>query len=165
MSTIYELTGELMSLYEMANDPDVDEECLIDTIEAVEGEFEIKADGYVKVMKQLEADSEALKKEADRLTARRKTIEKNIERIKSNLERAMILTDKRKFNTDLFTFSIRKNPAKLVLAEDIDIGDLDAEYIKFADPEIDKSAVKEALKNGVELSWAKLEQSESLSIR
>lgn len=163
--TIYELTGELLSLYEMAEDPEIDAECLADTIEAVSGEFEIKADGYVKVIKQMEADAEALKKEADRLTERKRTIEKNIERIKSTLQNAMNKTGKTKFKTELFSFSIRKNPAKVILADGIDIDNVDAEFIKFADPEIDKSAVKEALKNGVELSWARLEQGESLSIK
>lgn len=163
--TIYELTGELLSLYEMAEDPEIDAECLKDTIEAVEGEFEIKADGYVKVIKQLEADSEALKKEADRLTERKKTIDKNIERIKNNLQNAMITADKKKFKTDLFSFSIRKNPAKLVLSDHIDMDLIDPEFIKFSDPEIDKNAVKEAIKNGSAFDWARLEQGESLTIK
>ena len=38
-------------------------------------------------------------------------------------------------------------------------------YIKYAEPEINKAMIKEELTNGVELSFAHLEQDESLRIR
>ena len=55
MSTLYELTNDYLTLLDMAEDPDIDEQALIDTMEGIEGEIEIKADGYARVMKQLEA--------------------------------------------------------------------------------------------------------------
>lgn len=165
MSTLYELTAEYMALVDMADDPDVDEQVWQDTMEGIEGEIEIKADGYAKVIREIESQSVGLKAEIDRLSARKKAIDNSVVRIKKALEEAMKATGKVKFKTDLFSFNIQKNPASLKLAEDIDINALPAEYVKFADPEVDKAKVKEALKNGVEFSWAHLEQSEGLRIK
>ena len=46
MSTLYELTNDYLTLLDMAEDPDVEEDVLRDTMEGIEGEIEIKADGY-----------------------------------------------------------------------------------------------------------------------
>lgn len=163
--TLYELTGELLTLLDMAEEPDIDPQAIADTIEAVEGEIEIKADGYAKVIKQLEADAEALKKEADRLTARKKVIENNIKRIKDSLENAMRVTGKTKFKTDLFSFGIQKNPASLLIAEGVDMESIPMEYKVYSAPTIDKTAVKDALKRGEVFEWASLVQGESLRIK
>ena len=46
-----------------------------------------------------------------------------------------------------------------------DVSKLDKEYLKFADPEVDKTKVKKALKDGVELSGAVLVQNNNIQIR
>ena len=55
MSTLYELTQDYQALLEMMEDTE-DAQVVIDTLEGVEGEIEIKADGYAKVMRQLEGE-------------------------------------------------------------------------------------------------------------
>ena len=47
----------------MMEDPELDPQTLADTMEAVEGELEIKAENYAKVMKNLEADVAGIKAE------------------------------------------------------------------------------------------------------
>ena len=162
---LYEITEQYIELLEIASDPDVDPQVLADTMEGVEGEFEDKADGYAKVIAQLTAEADALKKEADRIAARKKALENNAKRIKDNLQSAMIACGKRKFKTTLFSFGIQKNPASVVM-ETTAVFDIPPEYLVIPDPTIDKTAIKEALKNGVDLSGiAHLEQAESLRIR
>lgn len=107
--TLYEITGAYLVLLNMMEDPSMDEQAIADTMEGIEGELEDKADNYARIMKELEGKSEALAKEAERLTARKKAIDNNIKALKTNLQNAMVLTDKRKFKTDLFSFSIQKN--------------------------------------------------------
>ena len=46
--SIYELTEDYMNLLAMAEDPDIDEQAFMDTLEGIEGALEDKADGYVK---------------------------------------------------------------------------------------------------------------------
>ena len=71
MSTLYELKEEHEALMNMLYDEEVDEQTVLDTLEGIEGEIEEKADNYAKIMKILSADTEALKKEEDRLKRRR----------------------------------------------------------------------------------------------
>ena len=65
--SIYELTEDYMNLLAMAEDPDIDEQAFMDTLEGIEGALEDKADGYAKVMKQLEANADGLDAEIKRL--------------------------------------------------------------------------------------------------
>lgn len=162
MSTLYELTNDYLTLLDMAEDPDIDEQALIDTMEGIEGEIEIKADGYAKVMKQLEATSANLEYEEKRLMNRRKTIDRNIKRMKQALQDAMVATGKPKFKTDLFSFTIRKNPASVVIDRETCIP---PEFLIPQDPKIDKKAIKAAIDRGDDITFAHLEQGESLIIR
>lgn len=165
MATLFDLTTDLLNLYEMATEPDLDAEVLQDTIDAVEGEIEVKADGYAKVIRQMDGDIATLKAEIDRLSNRKKSIENSKDRIKKSLETAMMATGKTKFKTELFSFGIQKNPASLKFTDDFDMAELDDKYIKYADPEVNKQAVKDALKSGEEIAGCYLEQTESLRIR
>ena len=54
MSTLYELSADYQKLLELAEDPDTDAETLADTLEALGGEIEDKADNYARVMKSME---------------------------------------------------------------------------------------------------------------
>lgn len=159
--TLYELTTDYAELLMLAEDPDIDEEAFIDTLEGIEGAIEDKADGYAKVIRQLTADAEALKAEADRLSNRRKSIEGNIDRMKKALQNTMTITGKTKFKTELFSFSVRKNPASVVITQ---AGKIPGHYWIPQPPKVDKAAIKRDIKDNP-VDWAHLEQSESLVIR
>lgn len=164
--TLYELTNDYQNLLEMAEDPDIDPVVLADTMDAIEGEIEIKADGYARIIRQMEADAAALKAEADRITNRRRVIENNIRTMKNRLEDAMIATGKVKFKTELFSFGIQKNPARVVIDDPTKIP---AGFLIPQEPKIDTAAIKNSLKDADEQSFwegvAHLEQDSSLRIR
>ena len=163
--TLYELTNDYINLLALAEDPDTDPEVLADTLEGLDGQLEDKADNYAKVIRQIESDVNGLKAEIERLQARKTAAQNNIDRMKANLEQMMIATDKTKFKTELFSFGIQKNPAKVVMDEQY-IENVPEEYLKYKDPEIDRKKIAEDLKAGKDLEGiAHLEQSQSLRIR
>lgn len=163
--TLYELTDDYLALLSMAEDPDIDPQALADTMEGIEGALEDKAENYAKVIRTLEGDAAACDAESKRLRNKKQTIENNIKRMKAALQMAMEATGKTKFKTALFSFGIRKNPASVVI-DAADVRDFPEEYVIESEPVLDKKALKDALKNGVDLSGlCHLEQSESLSIR
>lgn len=165
MSNIYELTQDFLTIQEMMEDPELDPQTLADTMEAVEGELEIKAESYAKIMKNLDGDVEALENEIRRLTSRKKAIEENIKRMKVALQGMMEVTGKTKFKTDLFSFGIQKNAPSVVIDVE-DVYDIPEDYLKYKAPEINKTAIKEAIQKGENLEGiAHLEQSHSLRIR
>ena len=164
--TLYELTNELQQLLALAEDPDVDPEILKDTIEGVTGEIELKADGYARVIRQMESDGAGLKAEIDRLTARKKTIDNSIDRMKEALKNSMEITGKTKFKTELFSFNIQLNPASVVID---DPDNIPSEYLIEQPPKIDKAKLKEFLTNEDEAPFlrgiAHLERSTGLRIK
>jgi len=161
LATLYELTGQYRELLEMAESEELDKQLLEDTFAALEGEIEIKADGYAKIIRELEGKVELIKSERERLAKMQTAIENNIKSMKEALQNAMYITGKTKFKTSLFSFSIQKNPPKLV----IDNPDaIPTEFLIPQEPEVDTKKIKELLKE-TELPFAHLEQSESLRIR
>lgn len=161
--TLYELTDDYMRLLEFAEDPDADPEAIADTMDALEGEIEVKAEGYAKVIKQIEADADGIAKEIERLQQRRKTMENNIKGMKLRLQEAMEATGKTKFKTELFSFGIQNNPPRLVV--DGDLKDIPESLLIPQDPIPDKKAIKALLDDGFELGYAHIEQGRSLRIR
>ena len=164
--TLYDLTNDYMELLQMAEDPDIDEQAFLDTLEGIEGALEDKADNYAKIMRMLETDAKGIKAEEERLAKRRKTIEGNVSRMKSALQYAMEATGKTKFKTQLFSFNVQNNPASVVMDEQ-DIENIPERFLKYKDPDIDRKAIKDAIKAGDEdaMAIAHMEQTKGLRIR
>lgn len=160
--TIYELTQEYLQLLALAEDELTDPQTLDDTMEAIQGEIEDKADGYAKIMLQLFAQSDGLDKEIKRLTEKKRAIDNNAKHLKNRLQQAMEATGKTKFKTDLFSFGIQKNPVALVID---DAEKIPEEFLIAQAPKVDNAGIKAALKAGQEFDWCHLTQTESLRIR
>lgn len=174
MSSIYELTDEFISVMEMLEDEEIDEQTILDTLEGIEYEIEMKADGYAKMMKSLESKNKGIKDEIDRLTYRKSTFENRIDHLKKNLKMCMEAMGKKRITTDLFTFNIQKNGGKRKLTFDVPEENIPKEF-KIPQPDkIDGDKIRDYLKeNGLEgqdgsinAEWFHLEpQSESLRIK
>lgn len=163
--TLYDLTEELMELLQLAEDPETDPEALQGSMESVSGLFEDKADGYAKVIRQLNAEADMVDAEIARLKAKKDSLKNNADRIKKALQAAMIATDKRKFKTPFFTFSIRKNAGSVVM-ETTDLSKIPNKYLTYSCPTVNKNAIKQAINSGENLAGiAHLESSESLTIK
>lgn len=163
--TLYEITGKFLELLEMAEMDDADPEVIEMTMDGIDGDFEFKADGYAKVLAEINANVDGLKKEIARLTNRKRTLEASADRMKKHLQDAMTVTGKKKFKTDLFSFAIKKNPPSLVMDTD-SLEDIPPYWLIQKEPEVNKAAIKEALKNGEDVGGiAHLAQGESLVIR
>ncbi len=127
--TLYEITGELLELQNMIEegmDPDV----INDTIESVEFDLEQKAEGYVMVIRNLEAQAKAIKDEEKRLREKRLAAENGIERLKKRLFDSMNATGKKKLNAGVFTLSVQKNGGALPVIIDADVENMPKEMLK-----------------------------------
>ena len=79
--------------------------------------------------------------------------------------KAMILTGKTKFKTELFSFNVQKNPVAVVIDEQY-IENIPEEYLIPQDPKVDKQKLKDDLKAGRDLEGiAHLEQTVGVRIR
>ena len=163
MATLYELTGQYKQLLDLMEDPDIPEEAVRDTLEGIGGEIEEKADAYAKIMRQLQAEADAIEKEEERLNDRRDMLMSRVVRMKEVLMESMRATGKTKFKTTLFSFGIRKaGMKKLVIDHEDTVPD---KYWVQPPKVIDRKMLKEDLTHGDMPGVAHLEQSEYLSIR
>ncbi len=160
---LYELTADLLTLQEMLEDT-VDDQCLLDTLEGVQGEYEIKLEAYCKVIKNIEADMEALKAEAKRLMDRRKVLENNVDRLKKAMFDSMKATGTDKVKGQIFTVAIQRNGGKLPVIVDVPTEDLPDELVKVVESP-DLEAIGKLLEAG-ESKYAHFgERGESLRIK
>jgi hypothetical protein len=147
----------------MLSDPEAQgtEEALHTTIELNREDFDDKADCYAKLIRSLMADADALKGEEERFVARRKNLENKAEWLKTNLQNSMTALDIKKLKTLLFTYTIQKNPPKLLYDE----AALPEEYFIPQPDKVNTEKLKSDLKSGAEIPGAALVQSENLRIR
>lgn len=148
MSTLYELQDEYLQLLEMLQDPEIDNQVVVDTLEGIDFELENKAENYAKIIKELEGNIEVIKIEQIRLSKKKSTMEANIVKLKNNLQDAMIRTGKTKFKTDLFSFSIQKNGGKAPVILDVkDTSELPDELVRIKE-EPDIEAIRKLIDAG-----------------
>lgn len=112
MRTLYEITGELRELLELAQEAEIEEEVIMNTIESMglDVDLEQKVENYWYVIDELEASNKRIKEEEDRLKARRATQENNIKRMKQTLTGALEFIGVEKIKTDKSTIWIQNNP-------------------------------------------------------
>lgn len=163
MGTLYELTGEYLQLLEMLEDADnLEEQVIKDTLEGIEGELEIKADGYARIIREMEAEAKKYEDEMERLERRCGTLRNRSRVLKDHLYNSMKQTGKLKFKTDLFSFGIQKNGGlqPMEIKEGVVIPE------KYLKKEPDNAKIREALKTGEELPFVVLkERGDHLAIR
>lgn len=159
MATLYELTETAKALYELLQTEEIDEQTFIDTLEAM-GAGE-KVESYCKVIKQCQSDIELFKSEIDRLTARKKTAENGVDRMKAALLMFMQQTGQDKVKAGTFAVSTATTQAVQITDENA----IPRDYLVEQPPKIDKIGIKKALKNGETVTGAELVNNEGVRIR
>ena len=159
---MYELTADYLAVLAMATDGETPPDAIADTLEAIGGEIEIKAESSAVIMQELNAEADKLDAEIKRLTARKNALETNSDAIKDRIYNTMKSTKKEKFKTTLFSFSIKKNPPKLVIDDETKIP---KKYLIPQPAKIDNAAIKAELTAGKKCKYAHIEQGESLTIK
>lgn len=162
---LYELTERMQMVQDLLESDEFDEQTIADTLDAVEGAYEYKMENCCKVIKNLEADIEALKAEAKRLTDKRRTLENNIDRLKARMFESMKITGKEKIKGSVFTLTIQKNGGKAPVVLDVDVEELPDNLVRVKE-EPDIEAIRDYLENNPECKYAHIgERGESLRIK
>lgn len=157
MATLYELTGQFLEIYNM----EIDDETKLDTLESIDwtSDYENKVEGYVKVIKSLEADIEARKNEKKRLDGLNKSDQSKIDNLKAALAVSMTETGQTRVDTTLFKVGFRKSKAVVV-----DEDKLPKKY-QIVSYKPDKKEIKKLLESGATIRGAHIEERWNLNIR
>ena len=165
---LYEIANEYLSLMQAIDNDEIPEEAIADTLEAIVGEIEVKADNIACLLKNTEADIAAIKAEETRLAERREAKEKAHERLKQYLSDVLMQTGIDKLETARNKITFRKS-------EKVEIVDHDAffefacthrsDLLTYTAPKENKTAIKRALKDGVEIVGAELRVNQNIQIK
>lgn len=132
----------------------------LEAIAALEMERDKKIENLGCWYKNLLADAEALKAQKNAFAEREKAAKAKAESLRGFLGRYL---NGKKFETAKVAMSFRKSEAVEFDAKCI--GDVPEEFLKFKDPELDKVAVKKAIKAGESVPGCELVQRQNLQIR
>ncbi|WP_293695986.1 siphovirus Gp157 family protein [uncultured Phascolarctobacterium sp.] len=132
----------------------------LEAIAALEMERDKKIENLGCWYKNLLADAEALKVQKNAFAEREKAAKAKAESLRGFLGRYL---NGKKFETAKVAMSFRKSEAVEFDAKCI--GDVPEEFLKFKDPELDKVAVKKAIKAGETVPGCELVQRQNLQIK
>ena len=155
MRALYEIEDDILGCVDTETGEIIDSEKL----DALEMEREKKIEAVILWRKDLLAEAEAVKKEADVLTKRAKSCENKAEQLKNYISYAL---NGEKFKTDRCSVSYRKTSG--VVLDDIYKvstkfwGDIKESWIS-------KTKIKEAIEKGETVEGAHIEERQSINIK
>lgn len=163
MRPIYEIDQEILDCVDMETGEILD----IERLNALQMERDDKLEGVALWVKDLKAEADAVKAEADKLTARKKALDNKIESIKTWLLQALDGGKLKTARCNVYpTHSQRvsiEDEGKLVSF--LQTLNEPEQFLRFKDPELRKDEIKKALKEGTIIPGASLEETESVVIK
>lgn len=165
---LYEIADDYRDFMTAIEDGDLPEEVIEDTLAALEGAFEAKADNIACLIKELEFEAAAIKQEAAALNERAKAKARRAERLRGYLGSTMLMLDMPSIET-------ARNRVRFTKSEGVHIDD-EAAFVKWAagkfdkfltykDPAPNKTAIKAAIKGGMEIEGVWIEERKNLQIK
>lgn len=159
MANIYELSGDYLRLLDMLNELDATDDdykaVLHDTMDSIKDAFDVKVENYVKVIKSLQGDENALKSEIKRLQDRLKTNQNNQKRMKEVITNQMDETGSERIKTPMFTIWTQNNPTSIEVLDESHIPDA---FYDPQPPKLNKKFLKDSLESGNEIEGVRLTQ-------
>lgn len=168
MSTpsLYQLTHEYRDLLHTLSDMDIDAQTVLDTIESTGLQESIaqRTQSRVFVMRSMRAHAEMIDAEIKRLSKLKKHYEQRADALESSTLALLQSADIHVVEGDLMVVKIRSNPPSV---EVFDPDQVPTEYLRTPEPPPpapDKTAIKDALKRGIDIPGARLIQTQRLAV-
>jgi len=117
MTTLYDMAGRYMALADLADDPNMPEDALTDTLDGIEGEIQDKAQALLQVVSNLTGDTDAIDAEVKRLQVRKKLIQNRADRLRQYLHDNMVITGINKIECPLFNITLSKARPMVVIKD------------------------------------------------
>ena len=151
---LYELDNEILGCVDIETGEIFDEA----KFEALGLERDAKIENICLWIKNLKAEAEALKIEKDAFAKRQKAAENKMESLKKYITNYLEGTP---FESTKVKVSFRKSES----IEVTDISKIPEKYLKYKDPDVDKTSIKAAIKQGESFEGLILVENQNIQIK
>lgn len=155
---LYEIEKEIMSCVDMETGEIID----CEKLDALTMERDQKIENIALWVKNLEADAKAYKEEKDSFAQKQKAAENKAKSLKEYLSRFLAGTS---YKSTKVNIGFRKSESVDVFSLESLIEYGNADYLKYKEPEADKTAIKAALKSGANIPGCILVESNNIQIK
>jgi hypothetical protein len=166
---LYKISNQYLECARQAEDCEVPEEYIKDTLESITGDFDQKIDNIASLIKNLKAQSMAIKEEIKSLRGRAIQKDRSVDGLLEYLKTNMVLFERHAIETARNKITIKKNPQSVEIQnEEKFVTWAYEEYpdlLDFLTPVPNKKYIKEALKNGENIPYAQLVNKERIEIK
>lgn len=156
--TLYEITGTAINLLNLLQSEEIDEQTYNDTLESLNATE--KVENMCKIIRNLEAETEAYKKEKERMALKQKHCENAIKRLKESLLNYFNMTNTDKLQTGVFKLSVGKS--EKIIVNDID--KIPDEFLTYVPAKVNLIEVKKCLKAGMKIEGVEVEKNNYIKI-
>lgn len=155
---LYEIEQEVMSCIDMETGEIID----VEKLDALTMERDQKIENIALWVKNLEADAKAYKEEKDSFAQKQKVAENKAKSLKAYLSRFLAGTD---YKSTKVNIGFRKSESVDVFSMEALIEYGNASYLKYKEPEADKTAIKNAIKSGANIPGCVLVENQNIQIK
>lgn len=157
MATLYELVKEIED-FQFEIDEETGEILNFDELDALQLEKNTKVENICLLIKNLRSDAEAYKNEKNSFEQKRKQAENKADRLTAYVQ-YILAGDK--FKSSKVSVSYRKSE-KIICPELLEV---EPDYLRYKEPELDKKKIKDAIKAGVKVKGCYMEESLNIQIK
>ena len=160
--SLYEISADfLKALDGLEVDEETGEIMNFDAVEALDAQFEDKAESVACYIKNLSAFAADLKAEEENLSTRRKTVERRVDSVKKYLSSCLATVGKDKVETAKARISFQSIQVQID-----DEAALPANYVTTTvTTKPDKTAIKKAIQAGEDVTGASLVENRNIQIK
>ena len=160
---LYQIADDYLVIARQLADMDLPDDVIADTLEGASGDLEGKAWNIAALIQQFEGDAYVIKDAEQRMTARRKTIERRVEWLRGYLLVQLLRVGIHEIDSPEFVIRVRDNPPKVVLDDDTLVPDgFKRQELMVS---IRKDEIRKVLLEGQDVPGAHLDREKRLIIK
>ena len=156
---LYEIENEIMSCVDMETGEIID----VEKLQQLEMERDIKIENIALWIKNLDAEAKAYKEEKDSFAQKQKVAENKAKSLKRYLTSFLAGT----------AYKSTKVNVSFRTSKTVDVFSMDAlmrfdgcdDYLKYKEPEPDKTAIKNAIASGVDIPGCQIVENQNIQIK
>ncbi len=163
LQPLYKLADEYVAIAMQMADSDLPDDVIADTLEGASGDIENKAWNTAALILQFEGEASIIKEAEQRMSARRKSLEKRVQWMRDYVLVQLIRTGIGEIDSPEFVIRVQDNPPKVILDDEEAVPNV----FKLTETvtTIRKAEIRKLLLDGQTVAGAHLESEKRLSIK